>query len=179
MPAEFDTQVVGVKEALRDLGRLDKDLARQLKKDARNIMAPIVQDVKAAIPSARQNLSGFSRNWKSQRSGKFLTPWSGPTSKKYVKAKTSTKKPTEFGGVTRDLAAFYVSWAGGINAVFDMAGRKSNSLLAANLTTLFGPPSRIMYPAAEKNAETVERGMNEVVDQIVKATNEQLGRNIR
>jgi hypothetical protein len=177
MPAEFDTQVVGVKEALRDLGRLDKDLARQLKKDARNIMAPIVRDAKAAIPNTA--LSGMSRPWKSKTSGAQLLPWSGATARKYVKAKTSTKKPTEFGGVTRDLAAFYVSWAGGINAIFDMAGRKSNSLLAANLTTLFGPPSRIMYPAAENNAEAVERGINEVVDQIVKATNEQLGKNIR
>jgi hypothetical protein len=62
-----------------------------------------------------------------------------------VKAKTSTKKPREFNGVTRDLAAFYVSWAGGVNAIFDMAGRKNNSVLAANLTAKFGPPSRIMY----------------------------------
>ena len=177
MPAEFDTQVVGVKEALRDLRAFDRVLSNQLRRDARNIMAPIVRDAKSAIPNIA--LSGMSRPWTSKKSGVQLLPWSGATARKYVKAKTSTKKPTEFGGVTRDLAAFYVSWAGGVNAIFDMAGRQNNSVMAANLTGKFGPPSRIMYPAAEKNAETVERGINEVVDQIVKATNEQLGRNIR
>jgi hypothetical protein len=177
MPAEFNTQVVGVKEALRDLGKLDKDLARDLKKEARNIMAPIVRDAKAAIPNTA--LSGMSRPWTSKTSGVQLLPWSGATARRYVKAKTSTKKPREFNGVTRDLAAFYVSWAGGVNAIFDMAGRKNNSVLAANLTGKFGPPSRIMYPAAEKNADAVEAGINGVVDQIVKATNEKLGRNIR
>jgi hypothetical protein len=177
MPAEFNTQVVGVKEALRDLGKLDKDLARDLKKEARNIMAPIVRDAKAAIPNTA--LSGMSRSWTSKSSSVQLLPWSGATARQYVKAKTSTKKPREFNGVTRDLAAFYVSWAGGVNAIFDMAGRKNNSVLAANLTGKFGPPSRVMYPAAEKNAEAVEAGINGVVDQIVKATNEKLGRNIR
>jgi hypothetical protein len=74
---------------------------------------------------------------------------------------------------------FYVSWAGGVNAIFDMAGRKNNSVLAANLTSVFGPPSRIMWPAAEKNASQVEAGISKVVDDVVKATNNQLGRRIR
>jgi hypothetical protein len=177
MPVNTKTEVVGIKEAIRDLGKLDKDLARELRKEARNVMQPIVQDAKQAIPNTA--LSGMSRPWTSKTSGVQLLPWSGTTARKYVKAKTSTKKPREFGGVTRDLAVFYVSWAGGVNAIFDMAGRKNNSVLAANLTSVFGPPSRIMWPAAEKNASEVEAGISKVVDDVVKATNNQLGRRIR
>lgn len=177
MPANTSTQVVGVKEALRDLGKIDKDLANALKKDARNIMAPIVRDAKSAIPNTA--LSGMSRPWTSKTSGVQLLPWSGATARRFVKAKTSTRKPKEFNGVVQDLAAFYVSWAGGVNAIFDMAGRKNQSVMARNLSVKFGPPSRIMYPAADKNAAAVEAGISRVVDDIVKATNEQLGRNIR
>lgn len=177
MPVNTRTEVVGIKEALRDLGKLDKDLARELRKEARNIMAPIVRDAKSAIPNTA--LSGMSRPWTSKTSGVQLLPWSGATARRFVKAKTSTRKPKEFQGVTQDLAVFYVSWAGGVNAIFDMAGRKNNSVLAANLTRMFGPPSRIMYPAADKNAVAVEAGISKVVDQVVKATNEQLGRRIR
>jgi len=101
-------------------------------------------------------------------------PWDGYTARQYVKAKTSTKKPKEFNGVVRDLAVFYVSWAGGVNMLFDMAGRKNNSVMAANLTGKFGPPSRIMWPAAEKNASQVEAEMQNVINQLIKLTNERL-----
>jgi hypothetical protein len=73
--------------------------------------------------------------------------------------------------VTRDLAAFYVSWAGGVNAIFDMAGRKNNSVMAANLTGKFGPPSRIMWPAALKNAPQVEAEMAKISEQLMIAYN--------
>ena len=177
MPVNSKIEVVGVKDALRELGKVDKDLARQLRKDARKVMKPVVDDAKRAIPNTA--LSGMSRSWVSARSGVQLLPWDGTQARKYVKAKTSTKKPREFAGVTRDLAVFYVSWAGGVNAIFDMAGRRNKSVLAANLTGKFGPPSRIMWPAAEKNETQLTEGISRVVDDIVKATNDKLGRRIR
>jgi hypothetical protein len=90
MPVNTKTEVVGIKEAIRDLGKLDKDLARELRKEARNVMQPIVQDAKQAIPNTA--LSGMSRPWTSKTSGVQLLPWSGTAARKYVKAKTSTKK---------------------------------------------------------------------------------------
>lgn len=174
MPVNNTIEVVGVKQALRELGKLDKDLARQLRKDARKIMQPIVKEAKGNIPTIA--LSGMSRPWTSKKSGVQLLPWDGATSRKYVKAKTSTKKPREFQGRTQDLAVFYVSWAGGINAIFDMAGKRMNSPMAANLTGKFGPPSRIMYPAAEKNADNVETEMAQVVEQVMKEYNRKLAR---
>jgi hypothetical protein len=165
MTASLNVQVVGVKEAMKALGKVDKELSKELRRNARNIMKPIVTDAKAAIPNTA--LSGMDRAWNSKTSGAQIFPWDGQTGRKYVKAKTSTKKPSEFNGVTRDLAAFYVSWAGGANAIFDMAGRKNNSLLAANLTGKFGPPSRVMWPAATKNAEQVEAEMAKVVKDLM------------
>jgi hypothetical protein len=174
MPVEFGTEVVGVKEALRELGKLDKDLARQLRKEARKIMQPIVKDAQREIPS--RALSGWDGKWTSKKTGVQLLPWDAGTARSFVKAKTTTKKPKEFQGVVRDLAVFYVSWAGGVNMLFDMAGRKNNSVMAANLTGKFGPPSRIMWPAAEANAETVQAEMSTVVDQVMKEYNRKLAR---
>ena len=162
-------KVVGVKDALRDLRGFNKDLSNELRRDARKIMAPIVKDAKANIPSVA--LSGMSRKWTSKKSGVQLLPWSGTVAKSYVKAKTSTKRPSEFAGVTRDVSAFYVSWAGGVNMLFDAAGRRNKSVMAANLTGKFGPPSRIMWPAAEKNAPEVEAQMKDVIDRLMDAYN--------
>jgi hypothetical protein len=165
MSAGLNIEVNGVKEAMTTVSKFDRELGNELKRNARQIMKPIVTDAKGAIPNVA--LSGMSRPWTSKTSGSQIFPWSGQTARKYVKAKTSTKKPTQFGGVTRDQAAFYVSWAGGANAIFDMAGRKNNSVLAANLTGKFGPPSRIMWPAALANKTQVETQMRELTDDLM------------
>jgi hypothetical protein len=167
--ASLNVEVIGAKEALRQISKFDRDLGLELRRNARDIMKPIVQDVKSNIPNVA--LSGMAEPWTSKKSGVQLLPWSGTTARTYVKGKTSTKRPTEFGGVTRDLAAFYVSWAGGVNAIFDMAGRKNNSVMAANLTGKFGPPSRIMWPAALKNAPQVEAEMAKISEQLMIAYN--------
>jgi hypothetical protein len=167
--ASLNVEVVGAKEALRQISKFDRDLGLELRRNARDIMKPIVQDAKSNIPTVA--LSGWYRPWTSKKTGAQLLPWSGSTARTYVKGKTSTKRPTEFGGVTRDLAAFYVSWAGGVNAIFDMAGRKNNSVMAANLTGKFGPPSRIMWPAALKNAPQVEAEMAKINEQLMIAYN--------
>jgi hypothetical protein len=172
MPVNTRTQVSGVKETLRELSKLDKQAANALKREARQIMKPIVNTAQGNIPD--EALSGMSRVWTSSRSGAQLTPWDGSTARKYVKAKTSTKKPKEFNGVVRDLAVFYVSWAGGVNMLFDMAGRRNKSVMAANLTGKFGPPSRVMWPAAEQEAPEVEREMKKVIDRLVELTNQRV-----
>jgi len=166
MSAGLNFEVEGVKEAMLAVSKFDRDLGNYFRKNARDIMKPIVQKAKADIPSTA--LSGMARPWTSKKSGSQIFPWDGQTARKYVKGKTSTKKPTEFGGVTRDQAAFYVSWAGGANAIFDMAGRKNNSVLAANLTGKFGPPSRIMWPAALANRTEVEAQMLKLTDDLMK-----------
>jgi len=172
MPTETRTEIVGAKETLRELAKFDKEAANALRREARKIMQPIVDDAKANIPNVA--LSGMSRPWVSAKSGAKLTPWDGTVARKYVKAKTSTKKPREFGGITRDLAVFYVSWAGGVNMIFDAAGRRNRSLLASNLTSKFGPASRVMWPAAEKNEARVESEMSSVIDTLVDLTNRRI-----
>jgi hypothetical protein len=169
----LDVEVVGVKDALRDLRAFDKVLSNQLRRDARKIMAPIVKDAQRQIPI--QALSGWDNTWVSAKSGSRLLPWDGYKARTYVKAKTSSKQPREFAGITRDISAFYVSWAGGVNAIFDMAGRKNNSVMAANLTGKFGPPSRIMWSAAEKNAPEVEAQMKVVIERLMDGYNKRRG----
>jgi hypothetical protein len=113
----------------------------------------------------------MSRNWTSKKSGVQLLPWSGAQAKTFVKGKTTTKRPTEYAGITRDLSVFYVSWAGGVNAIFDMAGRRNKSVMAANLTGKFGPPSRVMWPAAEQAAPEVEAQMKDLTDRLMTVYN--------
>jgi hypothetical protein len=165
----LDVEVVGVKDALRELREFDRSLSNELRRNARKIMQPIVLDAQRKIPT--QALSGWDNTWTSAKSGVQLLPWDAYKARSYVKAKTSTKQPREYAGITRDISAFYVSWAGGVNAIFDAAGRRNKSVMAANLTGKFGPPSRIMWPAAEKNAPEVEAQMKDVINRLMDGYN--------
>jgi hypothetical protein len=172
MTATMNIEVAGLKEALKTIQKIDKVASNEIRRDARQIMKPIVEDAKARIPNTA--LSNMSRPWVSKKTGVQLLPWEGATARKYVKAKTSTKPAAEYGGYMRDLAVFFVSWAGGVNAIFDMAGRHRSTIMGQNLTNKFGPPSRVMWPAAEKNAAQVEAEIRKVIDRLMTMYNEEM-----
>ena len=165
MTVNMNVQVMGVRETLVHLGRTDRELANSLRRAARQIMKPLVTDAKQSIPDVA--LSNMAKPWTSKKSGVQLLPWDGQQARRYVKAKTSTKKPQQYGPYTRNLAVFYVSWAGGVNMMFDMAGRVRGSVMANNLTDKFGPPSRIMWPAAERNQPQIQDEMQGVIDEFM------------
>ena len=49
MPVYASVEVVGLKEAIKELNRMDKTLRRQITRDYKTIVGPIAQDAKAAI----------------------------------------------------------------------------------------------------------------------------------
>lgn len=172
MTVNMNVEVTGIRDAIALMSKTNKVLANELRKEARTIMKPLVQDAVSNIPS--QALSNMDNRWVSKKTGIELLPWDANKARKYVKAKTSQKKPEKFGEYTRNLAVFYVSWAGGVNMLFDMAGRRRGSILANNLTDKFGPPSRIMYPAAERNKQAIETEMANVVAYFMAAYNREI-----
>jgi hypothetical protein len=57
-------EVVGLKEALKELNRFDKSLRRQITRDYKQVVKPIERDAKAAIQQlGKEPLSGWSRAW--------------------------------------------------------------------------------------------------------------------
>jgi len=64
MPVYASVEVVGLKEAIKELNRMDKTLRRQITRDYKAIVGPIAQDAKAAIDQIPdQPMSGWARNW--------------------------------------------------------------------------------------------------------------------
>jgi len=67
MPVYVAVEVVGLKEALKELNSFDKKLRRQITRDYKAIVEPIAADARAAIgqidESAGRPMSGWQRNW--------------------------------------------------------------------------------------------------------------------
>jgi hypothetical protein len=162
-PVQLSFEVYGLKQALRELNQIDKSLRRQITRRFKEVTDPVVKDAQASIPS--QPLSGWARKW-TTKSGFQMLPWDARRAQNMVKSKVSGKKPREYGGYVSELAVFYIGWYGMANTVYDMAGRKHSSDMASALAAKHGPPSRVLWPAYEKNRNVVEDKILEIVQDV-------------
>lgn len=154
MPVYVTLEVVGLKEALKELNSFDKSLRRQITRDYKQIMQPIEKDAKAGIKAiGKQPMSGWSRSWnpankrvkrfkvnpkrdqfsESERQRKVeesaandgVFPWNTQAASRMIKAKINTRQPREFAGAMRNLQVFTISWLGAADEIFEMAGRET------------------------------------------------------
>jgi hypothetical protein len=162
MPVDSTVTIVGVKEAMRDLQKMEPELAKQIKKDFKEVVKPIVDDARSKI--VQLPLSGFARNWKA---GKIF-PWSQNAVSKSIIARFSNRKRGN------SLAVFSVTMKSPAGTIFDMAGRGGANRLAAALDTLYGRPSRLMWPTYERHAAAVNENLQRLTERIVDETNRRL-----
>jgi len=162
MVASSTVTVVGVKDAMRQLQKIEPDLAKQIKKDFKEIVKPVVGDARSQVINLP--LSGFRRNWKA---GKLL-PWSQLAVSKSIIARYSNRRRGN------SLAVFSVTMKSPAGTIFDIAGRKSANRLGAALDSLYGRASRLMWPTYERHANQVNKNMADLVEKITDAANRRL-----
>lgn len=162
MPVDSTVTIVGIKEAMRDLQKMEPELAKQIKKNFKEVVKPIVDDSRSKI--VQLPLSGFARNWK----GGKIFPWSQNAVSKSIIARFSNRKRGN------SLAVFSVTMKSPAGTIFDMAGRGGVNRLAAALDSLYGRASRLMWPTYERHAEQVNKNLERLTEQIVDETNRRL-----
>lgn len=171
-------EVVGLKEALRELNQLNPSLRRFITKDYRQIVSPVIRAAKAKVPQDPP-ISGWGRNWKT-KTGFQMTPWIGSRGDDFIKAKVSGKKPREYAGRTTNLAVFSIAWTGAVNTLYDLAGRRSNgdtergAQMIRAIEARYGKASRVLWPAYEMNRDQVERGTADIVARVLREVNRKL-----
>ena len=168
MAVSTDITVVGIKDAIKAIGQLDKAARRKITTDYKQIVSSVVSDAQSKIPTSAP-LSGMNYNW-TTKSGFQMFPWG--LSKDVVKAAISTRKPKEFGETMTNLATFFVRFSGPHSTLFDMSGKgpvptPQGSRMVQGLNR-YGTPSRLLWPAYERNADNVQARMRELIDQIMR-----------
>lgn len=165
--AEVSTkiEVVGLKDALKTLNKIDKSLRREITKDYKKIVQPVIDDANKLVPSSAP-LSGMERNWKT-RSGFQMLPWI-PGYKQKIAAKINTRAIKEYGGNKTNVGTFVIQWKGATGTMFDtsMAGR-----LGRALTARYGSSSRVMWKAYEQRQDDVMSEMEQLVKRVMDEAN--------
>ena len=175
MTLQAGIELVGLKEALKELQDIDKKARRKVTSDYKRITKPVVDAAKQRIPQ-QAPLSGWNRTWKPSTNFQAL-PWSTAIATSMISQKVSGKKPREWAGRVTNLAVFTVAWKGSINTIYDMAGRRGNGdterggRMIRALEARYGKASRVLWPAYEMNREEVERQTLELVEEVMRAVN--------
>jgi hypothetical protein len=160
----LNIEVVGLKDALAELNTIDKKLRRQVTKDFKQIMEPVLQESYSRMP-IEPPLRGMKYSWKGQ-SGKEIMHWQSMMVRKNLKAFTSGKKIRDTGlGFKQNVGVFGIRWGGTQGTIFDMA---RNGELGRQLTRKYGEPSRIVYRVYEMKRYEVEDQVKELVANVMR-----------
>lgn len=176
MAVSADMEIVGIKDALRELNQIDKVARREITKDYKKIVQSVVDDAKARVPLAPP-LKGWRRNW-TTKSGAQILPWD-LSDNDNITAGVSGKRPKMFAGYMQNVGVFFVKYKGATSLLFDQSGSgptptPQGARMAAALTRKFGSPSRVLWPAYEQNKDEVEKEVKLLVDRVMDYVNQGL-----
>lgn len=159
-------EVSGLKEALKEIGKLDKALRRELTKDFERAASPMLDAIRAAVPTSPP-LSGFATKSRMQ--------WKRNESKS-VRVKVDTRRAKyrneNTGAEWSNVGTVKIRTTTAALAVFDIAGKASSGktpqgeALIAGLQRKFGQSSRIMWPNAERKWQEVEGNLEQVIQRV-------------
>ena len=159
MTATASIEIVGAKEAIKALGKIDKDLRKQFNADAKQIAQPLVSLAGSRYPDTP--LSGMSRNW--TQGNKKIFPYTKAKAVKGLKVKFSTRR--------NDANVIYVTQSDAGAVVLETAGRGKNTLLSENLRAR---TNRILWPAAEQALPSIQGELRALVLRVITKVNQEL-----
>ena len=153
MSAKVDIRVVGVKDTINKLRKLDPELQKQFKVDATAIAQPAINAAKAVYTQVP--LSGMSRDWKQKKDGRKIKGFNVDKAKNGVQMKFDTRRNAV--GVIliiqKDQAA----------AIFETAGRRNTNSLSRNLDPVQAGRTRLIGPAVYRSRRGIEAAMKSTI----------------
>ena len=164
MPYKADMDIVGLRDAIRSLNKIEPGLRKQFVDDARRIAQPAVDEVRRNY--TRVPLSGMSRKWTDSRTGRQLFPFTVAKAQRGVSVKVNTDRRTDntISIIQRDPGT----------AVFETAGRRTANSLERSLGELAPGRTRIIGPAVYRSRRQFEAELRDSIAKVMKRVQKEL-----
>ena len=171
--AKFQAQVKNVKPVLNELKKVQPEAFKQLRKDMRTDVNPLVNRIKAKIPPqspwAGRMRDGFSHNGR--------TAWT-----KTNPQSISINTPTSLAGrnaakivmITQNSAAVSIADKAGMRGM--SSGRQPQKRFNQNIKGRLGPAQRFAWRTTVNNIELVNEIIDNIIEKVEKATSQKIKR---
>jgi len=151
VPVGVHTEVVGVKDTIKALRRVDPEFRKEFNRAAKAIVAPMVAEAKSLYPQLP--LSGMARSWTPKEYSIF--PWQVSKVRSGVKVKTSTRRDKN--------SVLYVSQGEPAGILFETVS--SGKPLGQNIRAR---SDRVLWPTADRHAPEIQAGIWRLVKEAEK-----------
>ena len=162
MPASTTIEVVGVKQTINSLRKIDPQLQKDFKTDATAIAQPAVQAAKNVYRDVP--LSGMQYKW--AQNGRKIFPFVPGKAANGVKMRFDTRRNAV--GVIlieqKDIAA----------AVFETAGRANSNKLGNALGFVSAGRTRLLGPAVYKARRGIEAEMQKMIIKTIRTVQSEI-----
>jgi hypothetical protein len=191
-------QVDGIKEALKALNDFDPAYRKQITKDIQSTGEVIIAEARSMVAHF-DNSKGTGEPLSGMRRGNLIkgrnTQWRTDAVKKGFKVKVGVRATKERyvnynrttdGVVTHTEQVVYgskpyqlmvIQQANAAGAIYDHAGRNTQSMFVTNLNAEVGEQPRAIDKAVTNNREAVEAKVELVINDVARRTNMKLGFN--
>ena len=164
MPVSTTITVVGLKETINALNKVEPQLVKDFKASANKIAQPAISAAQNAYTQVP--LSGMARAWTSKKSGRKIKGFSVANAVKGVQTKFDTRRKAV--GVIliiqKDQAA----------AIFETAGRANPNRLSNNLEPVSAGRTRLIGPAVYRSRRKIENEMKEMIVDTISAVQKKI-----
>ena len=159
---QITTEVVGIRDAVKTLKKLEPAVYKEFRQDAVNALKPITLEAQATLNKAGPApLSGMARKWAPK--GRQIFPYVQTKAVRGVKVSLRPSKAAFLTVQQKDASG----------AIFDIAGRSSNNRFGQALDK-YGKASRSMWPAADAKENEVRRNLADLVGKVASKTQTKL-----
>ena len=162
MTVNTSCEVVGVRDAIRALNKVEPGLRKQFTNDAKEIAAPAIQHVQESY--VQVPLSGMNRAWATN--GRKVFPFSLDKARRGVKLKVDARREA--------VAVIQIQQTDPGTAIFETAGRRQPNPLGNALGSLRAGHTRILGPAVWRRRRQVEDAMRRLALKAVETVNKEL-----
>ena len=157
MPVNSTVEVVGLKQTINGLGKIDKQLQKDFKTDATQIAQPAINAAKAVY--TKVPLSGMNRKWQQEGRTRANFPFVVSKAKNGVKMRFDTRRNA--------VGVILIEQKDQGAAIFEVAGRRTNNRLDDSLRIAGYPVSagrtRLIGPAVYKARRGIEAEMLKMI----------------
>ena len=164
MTASTRIEVLGAKDTLKALNKIDKELRKQFNADAKEIARPAIEEAQRNY--VNMPLSGMARKWNTN--GRQVFPYDRAKAVKGVQIKVDTSR--------KSSNAIAIQQRDPGTAIFESAGRKTSNRLGDSLGPLAPGRTRILGPSVLRRRGQVEEQMKQLVLKASRRVQEELNR---
>jgi hypothetical protein len=168
MPVNSTVEVVGLKQTINGLGKIDKQLQKDFKSDATQIAQPAINAGKAVY--TKVPISNFANDWTQRKDGRRIKGFSVDKAKSGVKMRFDTRRNA--------VGVILIEQKDQGAAIFEVAGRKTPNRLDDSLRIAGYPVSagrtRLIGPAVYKARRGIETEMLKMIKTTIATVQKEL-----